>query len=185
MKTRWLPPVIAIVSVLTMNFVATSSHAFPSGSKSPEEKADQMTRDATAAYDLGVEHQRRADTLLAHSDSTKASKEFKVALKEYEKAVKLNPNFPEALSNLGYCRRNLGDYAKALEAYDKALKLKPDFAEAMEYRGVAYVKLGRMNDAIADYIRLKTVDSTEAAELWEVIQKAQKTMGGQAAEPQR
>lgn len=185
MRTRLSIPTIAMASALTLWAFSSAVHAFPSGSKTPEEKADQTVKDATDSYNKGVTHQQRADTLLAHSDSAKASKEFKVALKEYEKATRLNPNFPEAFSNLGYCRRNLGDYTKALEAYDQALKLKPDFPEAMEYRGVAFVKLGRMDDAMAQYDKLKAIDTTEAAELWQVIRKEQRSKGGQIAEPQK
>ena len=185
MRTRSSVPTIALATVLALCGIFTAVHALPSGTKTPEEKADQTVKDATDAYNKGVLHQQRADTLLAHSDSAKASKEFKVALKEYEKAAKLNPNFPEAFSNLGYCRRNLGDYTKALEAYDQALKLKPDFPEAMEYRGVAFVKLGRMDDAMAQYDKLKAIDTTEAAELWQAIRQAQRTKGGQVAQPQK
>ncbi|MBI5868188.1 MAG: tetratricopeptide repeat protein [candidate division Zixibacteria bacterium] len=162
--------------------VAATAQALPSGKKSPEENANEATR----AYNLGVEHQQRADNLLARSDSAKAAKEFKVALKQYDKTVKLNPDFPEAWNNLGYCRRNLGDYTRALAAYDQALKLKPDFPEAMEYRGVALVRLGRMDEAMVQYNQLKALDSTQAAELLEAIRKSPGAKSIQSAQtPQR
>jgi hypothetical protein len=147
--------------------------SFPSPEKSPEEKAQDNIKDAMNAYNKGVDKQKKAFTHFEKGDTTKAMKELEKAVKEYEKAVSLNDSFPEALSNLGYCLRNLGNYSKALEVYDRALKLKPDFPEAIEYRAVAYLWLGRMDEAKSEYQRLLKIDSTEAAELKVAIEAAE------------
>ncbi len=177
MRKQWMVAVVIIAAFGMVSFWPGQVQAFPSGKKSSAEDAGQQEKQAVEVYNLGVEHQKKADTLLAHGDSVAAVKEFKSARKEYEKAARLNSKFPEAFSNLGYCRRNLGDFKGALEAYDQALALKPDFPEAMEYRGVAYVRLGRMEDAMAAYNKLKQIDTTEAAELWQAIKSATKDTG--------
>jgi Flp pilus assembly protein TadD len=150
-----------------------TTHAFPSPEKSEEETVQDVRKDATKSYNNGVEKQKRAFEQFEKGDTSKATKELEKAVKEYEKAVALNDSFPEALSNMGYCLRNLGDYTKALEVYDRALKLKPNFPEAIEYRAVAYLWLGRMADAKSEYERLLKMDSTEAAELKTAIQAAE------------
>ncbi len=159
------------LSLLALPFNLT--HAFPSPEKSEAEKSADTKKDATEAYNKGVEKQKKAFTHFEKGDTTKAMKELEKAVKDYEKAVSLNDSFPEALSNLGYCQRNLGNYTKALESYDRALKLKPDFAEAIEYRGVAYLWLGRKDEAKSEYERLLKIDSTEAAELKAAIDAAE------------
>ncbi len=164
---------IAALSILLVSGSVTHTRAFPSPEKSPEAQARDDVKDAINAYNKGVEKQTKAFALFEKNDTTKAMRELEKAVKDYEKAVSLNDSFPEALSNLGYCRRNLGNYTGALEAYDRALKLKPNFPEAIEYRAVAYLWLGRMDDAKSEYDRLLKMDSTEAAELKEVIEAAQ------------
>lgn len=160
-----------MLSLLALPFNLT--HAFPSPEKSEAEKTADTQKDATEAYNKGVEKQQKAFVHFEKGDTTKAMKELEKAVKDYEKAVALNDSFPEALSNLGYCQRNLGNYTKALESYDRALKLKPDFAEAIEYRGVAYLWLGRKDEAKSEYERLLKIDSTEAAELKAAIDAAE------------
>lgn len=149
------------------------ARSFPSPEKSEEEKVQDVRNDAAKSYNKGVGKQKKAFELFEKGDTSKATKELEKAVKEYEKAVSLSDSFPEALSNLGYCLRNLGDYTKALEMYDRALKLKPDFPEAIEYRAVAYLWLGRKDDAKSEYARLLKMDSTEAAELKTAIDAAE------------
>lgn len=167
-------------TLLTVAFVGAIAaiplklvHAFPSPERSPAEQAADRIKNATDAYNKGVEKQAKAFAHFDKGDTAKATRELEKAVKEYEKAVALNDSFPEALSNLGYCLRNLGNYTRALEVYDRALKLKPDFPEAIEYRAVAYLWLGRMDEAKSEYDRLIKLDSTEAAELKTVIEAAQ------------
>jgi Flp pilus assembly protein TadD len=81
----------------------------------------------------------------------------------------LKPGYPEAWNELGFALRQTGQYPEALRAYDEALRLRPNFPEAMEYLGEAYVKLGRLDDARAMQVRLKTLDAARAKELEEAI----------------
>lgn len=164
---------VVVVACSIAILAGTSGFAFPSPEKSEAEKAADAQKDATEAYNKGVGKQKKAFEHFDKGDTTKAMKELEKAVKEYEKAISLNDSFPEALSNLGYCQRNLGNYTKALESYDRALKLKPNFAEAIEYRGVAYLWLGRKDEAKSEYERLLKIDSTEAAELKAAIDAAE------------
>jgi tetratricopeptide (TPR) repeat protein len=152
--------------------VSTSAWSFPSAKKSPEAAVADSGKQATEAYNKGVDEQKKAFALFAKNDTTKAMKGLEKAVKNYEKAVALHDSFPEAWSNMGYCLRNLGNFSRSLEVYDKALKLKPNFPEAIEYRAVAYIWLGRMDDAKAEYERLLKIDSTEAGELKKALDAA-------------
>jgi tetratricopeptide (TPR) repeat protein len=60
------------------------------------------------------------------------------AQKYYEKAIKLNPKYAEAINNLGtvyYARKS---YRRAVSQYRKALTLRPDFAPFLANLGTAY-----------------------------------------------
>ena len=181
---RWTVGTVAVV-VLSAG-IATDCLAFGSSEKTPEEQTEEKAKEAVKVYNKGVEFQSEATIQLARGDSARAvsrlkdasalylraADKFKKAVSEYEKAVESNPEFAEAFSNLGYCRRNLGDHNEALAAYDRALELKPDFAEALEYRGIAYLQLGRRADAVSDLTRLKEIDVKLAAMLEEAIMAA-------------
>jgi tetratricopeptide (TPR) repeat protein len=61
-----------------------------------------------------------------------------LARKSYQRAVKLDPKYPEAVNNLGtiyYAEKN---YSHAIKCYKRALKLSPDSASMYSNLGSAY-----------------------------------------------
>lgn len=61
-----------------------------------------------------------------------------IAKLQYEKALQLNPKYPEALNNLGTVYYGQRNYHKAEKYYRKALKLKPNCATFYSNLGTAY-----------------------------------------------
>lgn len=57
---------------------------------------------------------------------------------QYEKALQLNPQYPEALNNIGTVFYGLRNYHKAEHYYGKALRLKPNCAPFYSNLGTAY-----------------------------------------------
>jgi len=53
----------------------------------------------------------------------------KSAINEYNKALKINPNFTEAFVNRGISKSKLGDYRGAISDYSKALTINPKSSE--------------------------------------------------------
>lgn len=125
----------------------------------------QSTRSAPATpkhvqyYNDGVEAQKRGD--------------YERAVKLYEKALKTDPNFPDALNNLGFSLRSIGKQYldQAMQAYDKALKLKGDHPQALEYQGELYLWRGDVLKAYTNYQRLGGMGSREAGELKQHIDR--------------
>jgi tetratricopeptide (TPR) repeat protein len=77
---------------------------------------------------------------------------------QYDEALRLRPDFPEACVNLGNVLRDEGRVPEALEEFDRALRLDPEYAEAYNNRGIALTAVGRRREAVADFaeaIRLK------------------------------
>ena len=80
------------------------------------------------------------------------------AVKAFQKAISLNPDFAEAYYRLGLALAVSGQkkeaeeaYQKAVEAYEKLIEQNPEDADAHFNMGQAYGKLGQYDDAIKAY----------------------------------
>jgi len=66
------------------------------------------------------------------------------AVKSFEKAIAINPDYVEAHNNLGSILNALGHLDVAIECYEKAIAINPDFSDA--YYNLSYVKKYTAND---------------------------------------
>ena len=93
--------------------------------------------------DLGPALNRRALLLLGQDNHAEARRDL-------EHAVRLFPNFGDALNNLGLACHELGDPEAALRHYSRALALEGD-AVTYNNRGLALNDLARHAEAVADF----------------------------------
>jgi len=77
---------------------------------------------------------------------------------QYEKALSIQPNYAEALNNLGTVYYGEKDYHKAEKYYKKALRLKPDCASFYSNLGTAYFADRRYKQGLAAYQRAFALD---------------------------
>jgi tetratricopeptide (TPR) repeat protein len=87
------------------------------------------------------------------------------ALKDLNRALKLDPKSFEALANRAMVLRNKGRVAEALADYDKALVLKPDDGAALILRGQARIQHGDARGGLADLDRAIELDPRDARAL--------------------
>src|SRR6266508_6412917 len=73
------------------------------------------------------------------------------ALANFDQAVSLQSEFPDAHENRGNLLSEFGRLAEAIESYDRALALRPDSVNAWRNRADALVALGRYDEALASY----------------------------------
>ena len=78
-------------------------------------------------------------------------KRFDEALASYDRALAVQPNYAEALSNRGWTLHELKRFEEALASYDRALAVRPDYAEALSNGGTALYELKRFEEALASY----------------------------------
>ena len=71
-----------------------------------------------------------------------------LAIKEYEKAITLNPSFPEGNSNLGGYYFRMGKYEQAVKLFEQAIKAYPNFIQAHSNLGAVLNKLNRTKEAV-------------------------------------
>jgi tetratricopeptide (TPR) repeat protein len=74
-----------------------------------------------------------------------------LARKYYEQAVKLKPNYSEAINNLGTVYYATKSYRRAVSQYKKALKLAPDSASIHSNLGTAYFARNQIDLATAEF----------------------------------
>lgn len=73
------------------------------------------------------------------------------AISDYSEAISLNPNIAAYYNSRGWARHLKEEDAQALPDAEKAVSMSPDNALFLATRAVIYEKLGRRDDAIADY----------------------------------
>jgi tetratricopeptide (TPR) repeat protein len=102
---------------------------------------------------------RNPDSWLAHNNLgsilLESPERLPDAIKEFEMAVRLEPDYPESHFNLGSALSRSGvpgDLAKAIAEYQTAVRIKPDDAEGFNNLGSALSRVpGRLPDAIAAF----------------------------------
>lgn len=166
--------------------VALAATAWPVAAAGGTRQRDPMAEDEEAEktpevlaiehYNMGLSMRDRAWKLEAKAAATedpakreklesKALRQYRSAIREFEQCTRHDPDHYQAYSSLGYASRKVGEFDQALVAYDRALDLNPGYTEAIEYRAEAYLGLNRIEEAKKAYMELFAVDRPRADEL--------------------
>ncbi|MEI7752780.1 MAG: tetratricopeptide repeat protein, partial [Candidatus Omnitrophota bacterium] len=81
-----------------------------------------------------------------------------LAIRDYDMAIKLKPDFAVAYMNRGNAKTDLGLYDSNIEDQNMAIKLSPTLASAYSARGAAYHRKKMYDRAIEDYGRSLELD---------------------------
>ena len=73
------------------------------------------------------------------------------ALRHYDKAINLKPDFFGAYNDRGIIYSKKGDFDNAIKDLNKAIELNPNLAKAYNNRGIAYDRKGKIDTAIHNY----------------------------------
>ena len=68
--------------------------------------------------------------------------EYDKAIADFDEAIKLRPDYPNAFNNRGVAYRNKGDLDHAMADYDQSITLKPDYLAAYYNRGLVLQEKG-------------------------------------------
>jgi len=100
---------------------------------------------ATAYNDRGDAYARKFD--------------YESAIADYDRAIKLKPNFARAFNGRGLAYANLQDFELAIKDYDQAIRLDPNYARAFYGRGLAKFGLCDLDGADEDIAKAKALDA--------------------------
>ena len=84
------------------------------------------------------------------------------AVKEYDKAIRLDPKYALAYYNRGKVYTLLGQYSRAIEDYNEAINVDAEYTSAYNNRGTVYALLGQYHRAIKDYDETLRLDPQHA-----------------------
>jgi tetratricopeptide (TPR) repeat protein len=75
------------------------------------------------------------------------------AIKEYTKALQLDPKNADIYFVRGYCNRQIGENLRAIADYTKAVEIAPNFSDAYYNRAWTYSEEGEYDKAVEDYTK--------------------------------
>lgn len=110
--------------------------------------------------------QKISDEALKHFNFGTAANEmsdYPAAIKEFEQAVKLAPDWPEALYNLAFVQEKVGNIVDALANYRECLRLTPDDVDAKSRVNELEYKLGLIPENTESTLKGSTTPLHEAA----------------------
>lgn len=94
-----------------------------------------------------------ARAYIQRGDASAGDQTYECAIRDYTRAIALQPDNAEAYNNRGYARYWSGQAALAIADYDHAIALRPAYAYAYNNRGAANMASGQSARAIADFDR--------------------------------
>ncbi len=113
------------------------------------EKAARTPKFALPQYHLGIAYQY--------------TKEYDDAQSALEKALKINPDFFEAMTELGDTYSWLKKNDKAIEQYDRAIAVAPDYALAYREKGIVLIRMRKLQEAHDALAKSVSLDKTDQA----------------------
>ncbi|MCX6296531.1 MAG: tetratricopeptide repeat protein, partial [Bacteroidetes bacterium] len=112
------------------------------------------TSEVSAKYVQSGNHKCDSAEVYLKKKENKISKRFYAdAIKDYAKAIKLNPSSYPAYYFYGIAATKTKDYGNAILSFDQALIIDPEKGEAFRERGKAQAGLGKDSLALKDYNR--------------------------------
>lgn len=92
--------------------------------------------------------------------SKEIKRDYKGAIKEFEKAITEDANYATAYFKKGICQMALKDYNSAVEDFDNAIRIDSKNAEVYLKRAVSLISLQKYQEALLDLDKVIEVDST-------------------------
>ena len=132
------------------------STAIPSGSGSPTDYAQRIAE----AEKIVAANPKNLSAWISLGNDYFDTEQFQKAIHAYSKALEIQPDNPNILTDQGVMYRKVGWYDKALANFEKAQKLDPRHLQSLFNIGIVYAAdLKQPDKAIAAWTRYLQLDS--------------------------
>jgi len=84
--------------------------------------------------------------------------EYKKAIRHFDQAINLDPNYIDAYINKGIAFHEMGNVDEAISNYDIALEIEPENPVALNNKGYVFSKMKKYDEAIPYYNRALEID---------------------------
>ncbi len=91
-----------------------------------------------------------------------ALEDYEGAIKNFDEAIKINPNDASAYTNRGIIKDHLELHEKAIEDFDEAIKINPKYAVAYTNKGIAKANLELHKEAIKNFDEAIKINPNDA-----------------------
>jgi tetratricopeptide (TPR) repeat protein len=115
---------------------------------------DKALEDANAA----VKKKPSAEAFAQRALIEKLQGKTEEAMKGFNEAIKMNPNFAWALAQRADMYSRLKDQQKALQDINRALSIKKDFVDYLRLRAWIHNRMGKCKEASEDFIKVEKLD---------------------------
>lgn len=102
------------------------------------------------------------DTELKQGNFYYFAKNYEKAIEHYDRVLKVEPKYVNALMNQSTAFLHLGRYEEVIKCYDEILKIEPTYVYLWKWKGDALFNLGRYEEAIKCYDELLKVKPKDA-----------------------
>ncbi len=127
-------------------------------------------KEAVDAYQRSLELEpRSAEVYLSLGHAYLRLKKNQEAGKAFKQATLLNPEIAEAHYGLGLHYFGVGRFKNAADAFKRATLLRPELAKAHYGLALAYQELGKLDDLIAEFRILESLDRGLAKKLSDTV----------------
>lgn len=183
-ESIWIAVVALIVGFLGGYLIGsistTGKHqqetaVIPSGAGSPTD----YTRRIIEAEKIVARDPKNLNAWISLGNDYFDTEQPQKAVTAYGKALDIEPNNPNVLTDQGVMYRKLGWYDKAIANFEKALKIEPRHLQSLYNMGVVYtVDLKQPEKAVPVWTKYLTIDSNSAtaAQIKGMLEKVEKGM---------
>jgi tetratricopeptide (TPR) repeat protein len=103
-----------------------------------------------------IDSDQKTSQTLAHAYNNRGNAysmkgDYDLAIKDYDEAIRANPNHIKAFYNRGLAYSRKGEHDRAIGDFDAAIKLDPYYTNAFVARARLYEKKGEYGLAVRDY----------------------------------
>jgi tetratricopeptide (TPR) repeat protein len=92
------------------------------------------------------------------------------AIRHFRESLRIKPDQPDCLINLGNAYQSIGDNTAAIDAFREAVRISPTDEEGHFRLGYAYLDSGNIDFAYKEYLQLQQLHDSRARSLYESIQ---------------
>ena len=100
------------------------------------------------------QNKKKAKEYYSQGQKYSEKEQYELAVVQYNKAVKNDPNFAFAWDNMGLCYRKLNRYEEAIKCYKKSLEIEPKGTMPLQNMAVAYDFLKDYKSASETYLKI-------------------------------
>ena len=109
--------------------------------------------------------QNSAEAYIYSGNEKTVAGDYLGAIKDYNKAIEINPKHALAYHNRGLAKGYLGDYRGTIEDFNKAIEINPNDALVYYLRGGAKLGLGQNDSGCLDLSKAGELGFDKAYEL--------------------